>query len=241
MCRRTLVVTTLLAVLSVIFTPLFSIAASVVVDFETIPGGTPADGLVISDQFSGAIFSIEGGGSPVLAEVGGKITAFFGPPQQTLYDTIAPGADAGQFFLTDDGLIGQPPKVIVITFLTPVASVGGKLLDVDGGDVWTAEARDINGNVIASQTISDGDPDTGDGSATPFLIQHSTNDIASVRFPYSGAMPNVGFGFDDLTAATVVGAVPLPLPPAVWTAISLLGGIWTVGAVRRYRTRPSRG
>src|SRR5687767_8448139 len=106
-------------------TPLAATAASVVIDFETVPGDAPANGLAISNQFSIATFSIEGGGSPVLADVGGVPNGFYGPPTSTGFDQPAAGSNLGNFFLTDDGLVNEMPKVVVIAFTDPVASVSG--------------------------------------------------------------------------------------------------------------------
>jgi len=73
-----------------------------VIDFESIPGSTPSDGMSISTQFQathGVIFSLEGGGSPVLAKVGSPLTAFLGYNLQDAQP--APGTNVGDFFLTD--------------------------------------------------------------------------------------------------------------------------------------------
>ena len=75
-------------------------------DFETIPGSEPASGVVLSDQYRstfGVTFSLEGGGHPVLAQVGPPREAFQGPGRGS--DNPAAGVDVGQFFLTDDGVL----------------------------------------------------------------------------------------------------------------------------------------
>jgi len=48
-------------------------AGAVLIDFESIPGGTPAEGLVVSNQYQaayGVTFSLESGGLPQLARAG---------------------------------------------------------------------------------------------------------------------------------------------------------------------------
>ena len=78
------------------------------ITFEEIPGSTPTDGMIISNQFEathGVSFSFESGGHPQLAEVGEPGTAFGGPPNDGSPDTPASGQLVGQFFLTDDGLV----------------------------------------------------------------------------------------------------------------------------------------
>jgi hypothetical protein len=62
-----------------------SIASCTPIDFETVPGSTPTEGLLIADQFKssqGVEFRLETGGSPRLAAVGRPATAFVGPPSQ---------------------------------------------------------------------------------------------------------------------------------------------------------------
>lgn len=69
------------------------------VTFEAIPGGMPVDGMTIDNQFQadfGVTFSLEGGGAPILAQVGGPLTAFQG--FNGLPDTPAPGTNTGSFF-----------------------------------------------------------------------------------------------------------------------------------------------
>ena len=69
----------------------------VIIDFETIPNGTPSDNLKITDQFLslyGISFSLGDGSPATLAEVGGsQATAFVyaaGNYGRKLYDTPAP-------------------------------------------------------------------------------------------------------------------------------------------------------
>jgi hypothetical protein len=207
--------------------------SQVIVTFETIPGGAPSDGLAISNQFPGATFSLEGGGSPVLAQVSGVATGFHGPPGDSTADTPLVAGSLGQFFLTDDGDISLPPRIVVITFTNPVAVAGGDILDVDSGEVWTIEARNNNDNLIGSITLKAGDPNTGDGVLTPFKFKHQSDDISSLRFTYSGTNLQTGFGFDNLVAATV------PLPSAVWSgALMLVGGAgWVMIRRRTHATR----
>lgn len=99
------------------------------IDFESLPGTTPSEGLQISTQYQvayGITFSLEGGGHPVLAKVGGTSTAFdsaFGP------DTTAPGQDVGTYFLTDDGVLsGLQSPALIVNYDTPTAAASGVIL-----------------------------------------------------------------------------------------------------------------
>jgi len=204
-------------------------AATTQVNFETVPGGAPSDGLAINTQYSNVTFSLEGDGSPVLAEVGGVATAFFGPPGQATADTPAPNQHLGNFVLTDDGVIVAPPRNLIITAKRSFNSIAGDLLDTDNNEVWIVQARDKKGNVIDSVTISHDDPNTGDGIATPFAIVHPKNDIFSIRFQYAGQNADAGFAFDNFTGSTV------PLPAAAWSAVSLLSAMGGIGGIKRLR------
>lgn len=136
-------------------------------NFETIPNQTPFEGLEISDQYRdefGVTFSLEGGGFPILAQVGGPAIAFgsdFGN------DTPAPNQNVGSFFLTDDGILQDvQSETILINFEFPIDSVSGCILDMDFEEEFVLDALDINGEIIFTQMIQAGDPGTGDGLAT---------------------------------------------------------------------------
>lgn len=119
-------------------------ATASTIDFESIPEALPSDGLIISDQFldsHGVTFSLEGGGHPVLAQVGPPATAFLGPPGHSVPDSPADGVDLGAFFLTDDGNVGAPPSPLIVTYDRPVAQASGEIIDIDFSESWLINAR----------------------------------------------------------------------------------------------------
>lgn len=171
------------------------------IDFETIPGATPSEGLPINTQFRaafGVTFALENGNSPVLAKVGDPATAF---SNDTLGvgDTAAPGQDIGSFFLTDDGMISGPPSALIITYQAPVAAAYAQIVDIDGEEAWVVEARDGSGAVIDSVKLAAGDPGTGDGIASPVSFKHAVADISSIRLRYTGSGASVGLAFDNFS------------------------------------------
>ncbi len=172
------------------------------IDFETIPGGAPSDGLSISTQFlatHGVTFSLSNGNDPVLAQVGPPRTAFQGFGLAD--DQPAPCVTAGMFFLTDDNIIGANPPDVIITYATPVSATGGIVLDIDGMEEWTIEARDGGGSVIASTIL--GPNNTLDGSATQWSFSLGAAVIAEIRLHFTGAPGSVGLGFDNFSVSTV--------------------------------------
>ncbi len=199
------------------------------VTFETIPGGTPTDGLPINTQFLadfGIAFSLEGGGSPVLAQVGEPRTAFQG--YNLLADQPAPGTNTGSFFLTDDGGIVGPPAPIIISYANPVAAASGVLLDIDGMEGWQIQARDELDNVIDAVDLV---PNLVlDGSATLWSFTRPTADIHSIRMLYTGVQSNfVGLAFDNFSPAAPTGlfcssqgtAIPDNAPGGVSDVLSI--------------------
>ncbi len=172
------------------------------IDFESILDTASEDGLIISDQFQdtfGLSFSLETGGFPVLAEVGGAQTGFgsiYGP------DTPAPGQRIGAFFLTDDGLVeGLIAQPIVLDFSMPVDSFSGCILDMDFNEIFIIQARDINDQVLLVDTVFSSDPSTGDGLATcwGFNLEGCEGSVYSVRFEGQRTVDGAfGMGIDNL-------------------------------------------
>jgi len=161
------------------------------IDFETFPNETPASGLVLSDQYKDAFglsFRLEGGGFPVLAQVGGNSAEAFGSAWGN--DTPAPGVDIGQFFLTDDGqLSGLTSPAIILDFEIPIDSFAGCILDMDFEEFFIIQALDEFGQVILEERIDAGDPDTGDGALTcwGFNLPGCEGSIYSIK--YAGFRP----------------------------------------------------
>ena len=150
MKERTVLITSLVLIIGN-----FCPAQAGLIDFESIPGfGIPTEGLTISNQFlgtDGVSFSLEGGGFPVIAQVGAPETAF------TPNDTPLPGQGVGEFFLTDDGVVLGNPKPLIVSYVTPTAAASGFILDIDSvayPEIFTVEARDISDIVLESITLS---------------------------------------------------------------------------------------
>lgn len=187
------------------------------IDFESIPNSIPTEGLTISGQFAGTwgvTFSLANGASPVLAKVGAPQTAFQG--FQALPDQPAPGSNAGQYFLTDDGVVAGPPADLIVCYATPVHGASGILLDIDGNEAWTIEALDEHGTVVAELQL--GPNNEVDGSATPWSFSSASHQIWSIRFAYTGSQSGgVGLAFDNFSPSE-------PFCPADLNADGLVDG-----------------
>ena len=181
-----------------------------VLDFETVPGQTPFEGLLINDQFEeslGISFILEDGTFPRLAEVGRPTTAF--EPR----DTPDEDQGIGSFFLTDDGLVtAGDASPLLVTFSTPVDSATGVVLDIDFSETFTITAYDSAGQVVEEIVLTAGDDGTGDGVATPWSFRRADADVASIRFAGTRDSGRFGLAFDNF--ATCAPARPPISPPA---------------------------
>ncbi|HEY9850786.1 MAG TPA: PEP-CTERM sorting domain-containing protein [Leptolyngbyaceae cyanobacterium] len=183
-------------------------AVAATIDFESIPGAY--EGMEIGNQFlasHGITFSLEGGSLPILAQKGkqnGKTAGFTGYKGQP--DTLAPGQNMGEFFLTTPKSKRFNP--LIITYTNPVSAAYGELFDIDGKEAWSIEARDNTGLLIDSVAFGSGDSGTGDALATPWSFKRENADIYSIRMVYTGktavgiggVVPGgVGLGFDNFS------------------------------------------
>ena len=178
---------------------------SELIDFETVPGAAPApaDGLAIDMQYRAlhhVSFGLEAGPAPILAKVGNPATAF-NNDEPGVGDTPAPGQKNGMFFLTDDGVVGDPPSPLVITYEQAVSGAYGEILDIDGAEEWTIDARDAKDVILESVVLTAGKPGTGDAIATPVSFKRNAADIRSLRIRYTGASGAVGLAFDNFSPA----------------------------------------
>lgn len=178
------------------------------VDFESVPGvGASVDQMEISTHYwfsDGVRFRLEEGGFPFVARRGTPTTAFNGPGGG---DEPAVGAGVGDAFLTNSRAIGGAATTLLIEFAGPVQDVSGVILDIDAGDTWSVEVWG-GGALLDSSVHQDGDPDAGDGVATPWSFTRPSPDIDFIRLEHT-AGAQVGGAWDNL----VFSPVTLPAPP----------------------------
>lgn len=202
------------AILPALFLALVADAKSQVIDFETLPDGTPTtDQMLISTQYEAAPFGVSfqllsrvsGNpiGFPQVAKIGPPLTAFQGCNNAG----DRPSEDAGvcASFLTDDGSLGIASD-LEVTYTTTVARASGVMLDVDRQEQWEISAFDTAGSLVELLVL---DPPpvrpcggtNGNGAAAPFSLSSPSGaaEIKRLVFHYSGnnGLAGVGLAFDN--------------------------------------------
>lgn len=198
--------------LVVLFLGIGSTQAGVLIDFETIPGASPTNGLIISNQFKaayGVTFRTIASEQISLVQIGTAADVFgfclgaVGPPPNCttgnhLYPDDPLAAAIGNYFISLGS--GNPAQGfgLIVDLDTPVSQAGGVILDIDGSEQWTVRTySDTNGATQTGQAVfTSGDPGTGDGRSTLWVFNHATADIQEIRFIYTGNPSGVGEGFD---------------------------------------------
>jgi hypothetical protein len=182
--------------------------------FETVPGGTPASGLAISNQYlasEGVTFVLGNSTSPILAQKGPPLEAFSGSCGD---DTPAPGANVGQFFLFDPQTLqppGAPPSDLIVTYSSPVPCCEGVILDIDQAEAWTIRAYDSSNSLVGTIVLNTSSPGAGDCKATRWHFSHVAADIAKVTIHYSGStQTNIGYAWDNFESGDSVHFETVP-------------------------------
>ncbi len=185
------------------------------------------EGDTITDQFLddfGVSFS-----SPQtsqLAEQGDPLYGFVGSRGRA-NDTTDPASRFGNFFLTT--IFEGPLAELEITYADPVDALSFDIADVDGPEVFTIEAYSIDAVLLATQTITAGDPGTGDRIATRVGFEDLAAPISRVEL--SGVRHNgtIGIAFDNFDVSRNIAApppTPTPLPGAFGFFVSGIAGLW---------------
>lgn len=218
------------------------------IDFETVPGGAPADKLAISTQYQadfGVTFSLQGGGTPFLEKTGGADSGHgFWNEGPDIFDTEAVGYEGGlgDYFLRfgTTTFSDTPGPILIITYDTPVSAASAEIWDIDaatagtnGWEAWTISARDMNDTVIDTIVSPDGIDESLATSmnAKPWTwsFNHTSEDIYSIAINFSGTADKVGLAFDNFSPATAA----VPIPAAIWLFASGLTGL--IGIARAQR------
>jgi hypothetical protein len=208
-------------------------------DFETINGAIPVEGMTISNQFQpyyGIQFRRRGATTkfPVIAKFGPPEAAFHldNGTEDILAETNA--AIFGQFFLTDDAQGGHSGKGIILDFDAPVSQASGYIFDIDGTEKVTVVAyADTNGtSQLGSLVFTNDMSNTGDGHATLWSFSRPTKDILRIDIQTSsttGSAPNgINVGYDNFSS----DYTPPPQSPAI-LSLRMYPGLTIRGDVGR--------
>lgn len=201
------------------------LCATNVIDFETIPGVAPAEGMSISNQFDaffGVSFRRADGTFPLLAQRGSPVTGFVYPNNSSpptgddlnvldnLYTRI------GYYFLTLDGRTDDPASRLIMDFAVPMAQVSGAILDIDLNEQWFVRAYNQAGTLLEEQVLSSPDlvPGAigGDGRSTPWQFNHGAADIMQVQFIQTNSNGGVGFDLFSFSRCPASNCLSLRCP-----------------------------
>lgn len=238
-----------LCLLGALLTP--AIAGAQAIDFETVPGGAPADQLAITTQYEasfGVTFGLDNdddgaldpGLSPFLELVGGADPGTGFANHQVGDDQADAGFEArlGSYFLRfGTGETGDGDSALLIVYTQPVDAASGDLWDIDGSgsgtERWLIEALDSGGSTIDSVLSPEGvdfATDPFEGRPWTWSFSRGTADIHAIRIDFVGTKTsNVGLAFDRFSPST---AAPSPVPISPWLPIGLGAALLLTG--RRY-------
>ena len=197
-----------------------------VIDFETLPGGTPTVDLQeISNEYSvyGVTFTLLDRvtglpmGFPRIVKAGDPATAFSGCYYA---DTPLPHHDLGESFLSD-GTQVEIEADLLIEFTTPVAQVSGIIIDLDCRNNGTGPCEQVTvtafdaadaalDSAVVDAPAGPSNPDClystgpGDGEAFGWFISTGTAQISSIVLRYTSTASDAGIAFDNIT----IGSAP---------------------------------
>jgi hypothetical protein len=203
MCQRRLALTFITAVLPFL---LQSVASGQVIDFETIPGGSPSVGLVISNQFEathGVRFSVSDGTSLMLGDYGGDFQGWIDDNYEN--DVLLPQYDRGEFFAVYPEA-QTPGRYLVIEYVSPAAAASFEIIDVDDGpgnnpgneEEWTIRVFNSSGSLLSTTVIRAGDPGTWDATPTLYSVDfQGAYIIDRIEVEYTGGTQTPGLAFDS--------------------------------------------
>lgn len=196
-----------------------SLSFATVLDFETLPDGSPTtDNQQILDEYENAfgvtfeLLGVDPSLGPRIAKVGDPQTAFQGVSRSneecgvsgaTRSDMPAEGQNVGCSFLTDDGVLNNNSYTLRVRYQTPVQSASGVLLDVDGPEEWSITARAQDESVISEIIVF---PPGPDGVATTWSF-NLAEDIWMIDFEQTGSSTGVGLAFDNFSPSEDLSSV----------------------------------
>ena len=234
----------MLGILIVLSLTLSSNALGAIINFETVPGSSPADKVSISTQYEsiyGVTFGLDtngdglaDGGTPYLERTGSSDShnAFINSSVgQADVESSGYEGRLGNYFLRlgTQSLLSTPVPSLLITYSTPVSAASAEIWDIDGNDgiyseKWIITALDEQKNIIdtlESPEYFTYDSSTLDGKPWVWSFNHSSEDISCVAISFAGSKTSgIGLAFDNFSPSSAV-----PIPGAVWLLGSGIAGL----------------
>ena len=182
-------------------------------------------GTIVSNQYT-ASYGVTFTSNPVIGDVGNTLEGWI--LDSGANDAFAPGEGItnGSLFITD--VVGgnqTGTSTLVVEYASAVDALSFDLIDIDGGESYVIEVFDNLDNLLNTQSIAAGAPDTGDG----FVTRIGVNVAGISKLLVTGTKTSgsgFGLGFDNFNTDSVV-----PIPPALWLFGSGLLGL--IGIARR--------
>ncbi len=199
----------------------FAVPSTITFEAGSVPGFNPTDGLVLSNQFEashGVVFSANSGSPNAhIIQAGGTAAGFVSAAGN---DAVVGGQPSiGSFFIGGGTNSNFAPSFdITLTFTQRVKHVSGIALDLESPERIVISIFDSSQVLLESVDLNTLSP-RGDGIATPWSFDRSTNDIASMRILANrdgGGL--IGTGIDNIT----IDRTPVPEPSSIVLALTAL-------------------
>ncbi|MEM9838971.1 MAG: PEP-CTERM sorting domain-containing protein [Pseudomonadota bacterium] len=177
----------------------FGIGNAAIIDFEGLVEGTQ---VLSTDVFGGMVKFTSTDDTLFIAGVGKPVTAFVPNDMPNV-----PGAFGSLFLGTS---FTQVASNLTIEFLTPIKQFSFDMVDIDGPETVVITLLDAMGGTVATETITAGDPGTGDAVVTSVSYNLGTA-VTKVVIDGNRGTGAFGIGYDnfEFTAVPVPGALPL--------------------------------
>lgn len=228
-------------------------SSAAIIDFETVPLGSPSDQLAIGTQYKadfGITFGLDttgdnmiDGGTPFLEKIGGIDSGHsFLNNQEFDRDIAAPGYEdgLGEYFLRlgIEGLQTAPVPALIVKYDAPVSAMSAEIWDIDGftntesaifgTERWLVSALDSSLGVIDSVESPIGvDIDSTSLDGLPWywsFDRHGINDIYAIRIEFTGTKTaGLGLAFDRFSPDSIASATTSASAVPVPAAIWLFG------------------
>lgn len=222
-----------------------------IIDFETVPGGTPSDQLAITSQYQsafGVTFGLSPGGSPTLEKTGDSdVGNGFRNDQLGLFDKAAAGYESvlGNCFLRmgTTELASSPVPILRIDYASPVSGCSANIWDIDGwqGTEWNSgteqskiEAFDSSSALLETILSPEGsaiDATSLDGKPWTWYFSRPTADISRIDISFTGSKTaGIGLAFDNFSPTA-----PIP-EPSTFALLLLAAGTGAVALRKRRKS-----